>query len=116
MDNEDRSSSTLVKKIRQQLALSQEDLARELGVSYATVNRWENRQAKLVMTGCCATLDSHRAATELGVDLVIGNAGKEQLVQQVVRELAPAALSIAATRPGEAALFSRGRQRVKARH
>jgi len=27
--------------IRQQLGLSQEDLARQLGVSYATVNRWE---------------------------------------------------------------------------
>lgn len=37
---------SLVKEIRRQLALSQEDLARELGVSYATVNRWENSQAK----------------------------------------------------------------------
>ena len=37
---------SLVKEVRRQLALSQEDLARELGVSYATVNRWENRQAK----------------------------------------------------------------------
>jgi putative transcriptional regulator len=37
---------SLVKEIRQQLSLSQEDLARELGVSYATVNRWENDQAK----------------------------------------------------------------------
>jgi putative transcriptional regulator len=36
----------LVKEIRRQLAISQEDLARELGVSYATVNRWENSQAK----------------------------------------------------------------------
>jgi putative transcriptional regulator len=36
----------LVKEIRSQLALSQEDLARELGVSYATVNRWENRQSR----------------------------------------------------------------------
>jgi len=36
----------LVKEVRRQLALSQEDLARELGVSYATVNRWENSQAK----------------------------------------------------------------------
>ncbi|MDY7034103.1 MAG: helix-turn-helix transcriptional regulator [Thermodesulfobacteriota bacterium] len=45
MDNEDRSLSTLVKEIRQQLALSQEDLARQLGVSYATVNRWENGQS-----------------------------------------------------------------------
>jgi len=45
MDNEDRSLSTLVKEIRQQLALSQEDLARRLNVSYATVNRWENGQS-----------------------------------------------------------------------
>lgn len=32
----------LIKEVRVQLALSQEDLAREIGVSYATVNRWEN--------------------------------------------------------------------------
>jgi putative transcriptional regulator len=37
---------SLVKEVRLQLAISQEDLARELGVSYATVNRWENGQAK----------------------------------------------------------------------
>ncbi len=37
---------SLVKEVRRQLALSQEDLARELGVSYATVNRWENSQSK----------------------------------------------------------------------
>jgi len=36
----------LVKEVRRQLAISQEDLARELGVSYATVNRWENGQAR----------------------------------------------------------------------
>ena len=36
------NSVLLVKEIRAQLDLSQEDLARELGVSYATVNRWEN--------------------------------------------------------------------------
>lgn len=36
----------LVREIRGQLELSQEDLARELGVSYATVNRWENGQYK----------------------------------------------------------------------
>ena len=36
----------LIKEVRRQLAISQEDLARELGVSYATVNRWENSQAK----------------------------------------------------------------------
>jgi DNA-binding transcriptional regulator YiaG len=46
MGSEGRSSATLVKKIREQLTLSQEDLARQLGVSYATVNRWENGQSK----------------------------------------------------------------------
>jgi ribosome-binding protein aMBF1 (putative translation factor) len=36
----------LVKEVPRQLALSQEDLARELGVSFATVNRWENAQVR----------------------------------------------------------------------
>ena len=31
-----------VKKVRSQLNLSQEDLAHAIGVSFATVNRWEN--------------------------------------------------------------------------
>ena len=30
-----------VKIVRQKLLLSQEDLAKELGISFATVNRWE---------------------------------------------------------------------------
>ncbi len=46
MDTEDRSFPALVKEIRRQLTLSQEDLARQLGVSYATVNRWENGRSK----------------------------------------------------------------------
>ena len=36
----------LIKEVRKQLGLSQEDLARRLGVSLATVNRWENGQSK----------------------------------------------------------------------
>ncbi len=31
-----------VKEIRRQLGISQEGLAHELGVSFATINRWEN--------------------------------------------------------------------------
>jgi len=38
--------SRQVKDVRTQLGISQEDLARELGVSFATVNRWENKQTK----------------------------------------------------------------------
>jgi len=32
----------MVKEVRQQLGLSQEELAHELDVSFATINRWEN--------------------------------------------------------------------------
>lgn len=32
----------LVKEVRKQLGLSQEDLAHALGISFATINRWEN--------------------------------------------------------------------------
>jgi DNA-binding transcriptional regulator YiaG len=34
--------SAQVKHLRTKLAITQEELARELGVSFATVNRWEN--------------------------------------------------------------------------
>jgi transcriptional regulator with XRE-family HTH domain len=34
--------SIIIKNIRTSLKLSQEELARELGVSFATINRWEN--------------------------------------------------------------------------
>lgn len=36
----------LVKEVRTQLGISQEDLARELGLSFATINRWENGQVQ----------------------------------------------------------------------
>lgn len=35
----------IIKNIRLVLKLSQEDLAHELGVSFATINRWENRKS-----------------------------------------------------------------------
>lgn len=36
--------SEVVRKIRLELGLSQEGLARELHVGFTSVNRWENRQ------------------------------------------------------------------------
>jgi len=51
--------SDFIKEIRKQLDLSQEDLARELGVSFATINRWENgktapsRLAKAQLMSLC---------------------------------------------------------------
>ena len=38
--------AAVLKKNRQLRGWSQEDLARELGVSFATVNRWENCKTK----------------------------------------------------------------------
>ena len=35
-----------IKKIRKACLLSQEDFAKELGVSFATVNRWETGKTK----------------------------------------------------------------------
>lgn len=46
MHSDNQNLPALVKEVRRQLALSQEDLARELGISFATVNRWENGQVK----------------------------------------------------------------------
>jgi putative transcriptional regulator len=43
MNTTERSFAELIVLIRQQLALSQEDMARQLGVSYTTVSRWEKR-------------------------------------------------------------------------
>ena len=35
-----------IKKIRKKLSLTQEQLAQKLGVSWTTVNRWENKKTK----------------------------------------------------------------------
>ena len=51
--------SEKVRYVRDKLNISQEDLARALNVSYATVNRWENiktnpsRMAKVAFAGFC---------------------------------------------------------------
>jgi len=69
MATEVQTLSALVKEIRRQLSLSQEDLARQLGVSYATVNRWENglskpsRLAKAQLESFCKKMTSQGKLT-----------------------------------------------------
>jgi DNA-binding transcriptional regulator YiaG len=59
---DDQTLPELVKEIRRQLSLSQEDLARKLGISFATVNRWENgvvkpsKLAKAQLDNFCAKM------------------------------------------------------------
>ena len=44
MATDDHNFPALVKEVRKQLTLSQEDLANKPGISFATVNRWKNRK------------------------------------------------------------------------
>lgn len=46
MTQQQNGFASVVKALREQLILSQEDLAKELGVSFATVNRWENAKTQ----------------------------------------------------------------------
>ena len=51
--------SAIVKMVREKMNMSQEDLARALNVSFATINRWENgktrpnKMAKQVFISFC---------------------------------------------------------------
>ena len=71
-----------------------------------------NPEAKIVVTGCHATLSSEEVAGELGVDLVVDNADKDNLVALAREaELVPTMPEIATT-PAEPSLFLRNRQRA----
>lgn len=50
--------STVLKDLREKLLISQTDLAKMLGVSYASVNRWENKK-------CQPTLKAKRTIRKL---------------------------------------------------
>ena len=72
----------------------------------------DNPQAKLVVSGCYATLNEAEAAQLMGVDLVVGNQDKNQLVEKTLTELNLESMPAMSTEPGEVSLFSRGRQRA----
>lgn len=72
----------------------------------------ENPTAKLVVSGCYSELESPTALAELGVDLVVPNARKEQLVPMTRAAFADLSMPAAATLPAEAPLFQRNRHRA----
>ncbi len=71
-----------------------------------------NPTAKLVVSGCYASLKPEEVAESLGVDLVVLNQDKDKLVELTETELDLKSMPQLSTEPGEVALFSRGRQRA----
>ncbi len=72
----------------------------------------DNPQAKLVVSGCYATLNTDEAQNLLGVDLVVSNKDKSFLVEKTLSELNMETMPAMATEPASSALFNRGRQRA----
>ncbi len=71
-----------------------------------------NPKAKLIVSGCYATLDSNIKLDIDSIDLIVGNKQKDDLVNIVLDELNIDAMPTLASEPGEAAIFQRGRNRA----
>lgn len=71
-----------------------------------------NPRAKLVVSGCLATLETQTLALEAGIDLVIPNADKNRLVAIATAELDLPAMPPTAMAAEANPLFARGRQRA----
>ena len=69
-------------------------------------------KAKLVVSGCYATLNPDEAAQAMGVDMVVSNKDKDKLVDITLSELTFENMPAMSTEPGANALFNRGRQRA----
>ena len=73
-DSED--TSTTIRDLRSKLKYSQEELANRLGVSFATVNRWENGKAE------------PQEAARVAIKALIEEVGGDQLVLRAIDEIA----------------------------
>lgn len=60
----------LIYELRQQLALTQEQFAARLGVTYPTINRWENRRAQPSPMALKLIHALHKQMGESGNDLL----------------------------------------------
>ncbi len=72
----------------------------------------KNPSAKMVVTGCYASLEEDKANDILGVDLVVPNTEKEQLVEKTQTVLELPTMPTMATEPGEPAIFARNKERA----
>lgn len=71
-----------------------------------------NPEAKLVVSGCYSSLESPTALAELGIDLVVPNTDKDNLVTMTRAEFEQPGMPQSATTPAETALFQRNRHRA----
>ncbi|MEE8321809.1 MAG: tRNA (N(6)-L-threonylcarbamoyladenosine(37)-C(2))-methylthiotransferase MtaB, partial [Gammaproteobacteria bacterium] len=71
-----------------------------------------NPRAKLVVSGCYSSLDKKTVQDIEGIDLIVDNQDKDNLVEIVLRELPTESMPSLLTQPGELPLFSRGRNRA----
>jgi len=72
----------------------------------------QSPHAKIVVTGCYASLEAEKVAQILGVDLVIDNKDKENLAEQVIQELTLETSPMITTAPGESVVFTQNRDRA----
>ncbi|AOE50252.1 tRNA (N(6)-L-threonylcarbamoyladenosine(37)-C(2))-methylthiotransferase MtaB [Kangiella sediminilitoris] len=82
--------------------------------SRQTVRRFHrsNPEARMVVTGCYASLEPEKLEQIMGVDLVVDNSDKDVLVDKVKDVLDMPVMPEFATEPGESALFARNRERA----
>ena len=71
-----------------------------------------NPGARLIVTGCYASLEPERVAELMGVDVVIGNQEKDRLVERVAGEMETPMMPVLATEPGAAYLYPGSRTRA----
>lgn len=70
----------------------------------------KNPSARLVVTGCMAELDPEKAASLAGVDLVLSNKQKDQLVDQVLQAIALEQMPELATAPESVHVYADARE------
>jgi len=71
----------------------------------------ENPTAKLAVSGCYVSLDEAASHTA-GIDLVVTNQDKDEMVRRCIDTFCPDVMPNAATTPAASALFQRSRQRA----
>ena len=72
----------------------------------------QNAKAKLIVTGCYASLEKQEAESILGVDLIVENQDKKRLPERAKELLEWNSMPYAATEPDETSLFNRNRERA----